>query len=357
MNALEKRLLNEFQRDFPLSSTPYADIAKRVGASEAEVLEALARLTASGAVSRVGPVIRPHSIGVSTLAAMRVPLLRGRSLTNDDAIQKIRALWSPVVNNLPLAEKERLATPEPVVVNEAFVRRFFANDDPIGRRFCIDPATKTYWYEIVGVVGDMHRQGLERRTIPEYFGPYFPSPNGRADLLVRARLGDPLDLAAAVRQEVARAFPAASVATVSTASAQFAEFSSERRLQTSLLTAFAVLALSLAAIGIFGLVRYTVAERRGELGVRIALGATPGDILLLVLGQGLRMPAAGIAIGLAAAAGLTRLMARSLFGVTPTDPLTFAAVAGILAIVVASASFMGASRTTRVDPLQVLRQS
>ncbi len=131
---------------------------------------------------------------------MRVPLRRGRFPTPADSMQKIRALWSPVTTQLSLAEKERRAVPEPVVVNDQFVSRFFPGEDPIGKRFCIDPTNKTYWFEIVEVVGDMHRQGLERRTVPEYFGPYVPAPNGRVDLLVRTR-AEPLALAAAVRQE------------------------------------------------------------------------------------------------------------------------------------------------------------
>ena len=296
------------------------------------------------------------SVTPGFFAAMRVPLRRGRYPTRDDAMQKIRALWSPVVTHLSLAEKERAAVPEPVVVNDSFVTRFFPGDDPIGKRFCIDPTNKTYWYEIVGVVGDMHRQGLERRTVPEYFGQYVPTPNGRADLLVRAR-AEPLALAAVVREEVVRALPAVVVARVSTADVQLAEFSAQRRLQTWLLTAFALLALSLAAIGIFGSVHYLVAERTPEIGVRIALGATPRDVMSLVLLQGMRMPAAGIAIGLIASVWLTRLIAHLLFGVTATDPTTFTMVTVVLAMVAATACYLAARRTTRVDPLRTIRHS
>jgi predicted permease len=287
---------------------------------------------------------------------LRVPLHRGRYLTRDDAIQKIRALWSPIVTNLSLAEKERRAVPEPVVVNDAFAQRFFPGVDPIGQRFCIDPTNKTYWYEIVGVIGDMHRQGLERRTIPEYFGPYFPVPNGRTDLLVRTRT-DPLAIAPIVRQEVVRSLPAVTIVEVSTADAGLAQFSGRRRLQTWLLGTFALLALALAAIGIFGLLHYIVAERTGEIGVRVALGATPRDILRLVLVQGMRSPLAGIAIGLLASAALTRVMAHLLFETRPTDPLTFLTVSSVLAVVAVAACYMAARRTLRLDPLRALRES
>jgi hypothetical protein len=287
---------------------------------------------------------------------MRVPLTRGRLLTRDDTLQRIRALWSPVVTDLTLDEKERRAVPEPVVVNESFVQKFFPGEDPIGKRFCTDPTNKTYWYEIVGVVGNIRRQGLERRPIPDYFGPYFPTPGGRTDLLVRTR-AEPLALAAAIRQEVVRSLPSVTVVQISTAEAQLAEFSDLRRLQTWLLSTFALLALTLAAIGIFGLVHYTVAERTSEIGVRIALGATPRDVVALVVGQGMRTPAAGIIVGLAASVAAARVMTHLLFDVTPTDPATFIGVSALLLVVAAAACYMAARRALRLDPLRALRQS
>jgi putative ABC transport system permease protein len=286
---------------------------------------------------------------------MRVSLKRGRLLNRDDAMQKIRALWTGVVTDQSLAEKERNAVPEPVVVNEAFARRFFSGDDPIGKRFCVDPTNKTYWYEIVGVVGDMHRQGLDRSAIPEYYGPYFPSPNGRADLVLRTN-GDPLLVAPLVRTAVTAAVPGIVIGGVSTVDAQLGGFSAQRRFQTWLLTAFATLALSLAAVGIYGVVHYAVAERTREIGVRLALGATRRDVLGLVIRQGLRMPAVGIAIGLAASIGLTRIISHLLFEVGATDPSTFAAVGLVLAAVAAAACYFPARRATRVDPVRALRQ-
>ena len=284
---------------------------------------------------------------------MGQPLRRGRMLSRDDVAQKIRALWSHVITDLPLAEKERRATPEPVVVNEAFVRRLF-DADPIGKRFCIDPDNKTYWYEIVGVVGDARRGGLERAVIPEYYGPLIPSPGGRADLVVRTT-GDPLVLAQAVRAEVERAMPQARIASVATAEAELAAFSAQRRLQTWLLTAFALIAVLLAAVGIFGLAHYAAAERTQEIGIRIALGAAPGDVLRLLVGDGLRMPLLGIAAGLAAAAGLTRFIASQLYDVTASDPATFASVALVLAAVAASACVLAAWRVSHANPVQALR--
>ncbi len=287
---------------------------------------------------------------------LRVPLRQGRLLGRDDSARKIRALWSPVVTDLPLAEKERRAVFEPVVVNETFVRRYFPDEEAIGRHFCVDPGNKTYWYEIVGVVGDMRRQGLDRGTIPEYYGPYFPTPMGRTDLLVRVS-GSPLALAPLLRSVVTAELPTAAIARVSTADAQLAEFSAERRLQTWLLAAFAALAVALAAVGVFGLVQYMALERTRELGLRLALGATPGHVLGLVLARGMWMPALGIATGLVAALALTRVMSHLLFEVTATDPLTFVSVGGLLALVAALASWLAARRVVSLDPLRALRDA
>jgi putative ABC transport system permease protein len=259
-----------------------------------------------------------------------------------------------VNTDLPLAEKERRATPEPVVVNEAFVRRFFPDENPIGKKFCIDPTNKTYFYEIVGVVGDMHRQGLERSAIPQYIGPYYPSANDRADLIVRTN-GNPLALAPTIRGVVARQIPAVTIASIATAESQLGDFSAFRRLQTGLLATFAALALILAAVGIFGLVHYAVGERTREIGLRVALGASPQNVLGLIIAQGIRMPAIGIAIGLAAAAALTRIISHLLFGVGALDPLTFVSVALVLALMAVLACYAAARRALGLDPLLALR--
>jgi putative ABC transport system permease protein len=286
--------------------------------------------------------------------ALRVPLERGRYLTDADAQMRIRASWSEVDTDMPLAEKERLATPEPVVVNEAFVKRYFPDDNPIGKRFCVDPTNKTYWYEIVGVIGDMHRQGLERNAIPQYIGPYYPSAMGRADLMVRT-VGDPLLMAATIRSVVQNQVPGVTVASTAHAETLLDNFSALRRLQTGLLAAFAALALTLAAVGIFGLVHYAVGERTREIGVRVALGASPHSVLQLVIRQGMRMPLIGIVLGLAVAAALTRIMTNLLFQVGALDPFTFGSVAVVLLLIALLACYVAARRALALDPLKALR--
>ena len=150
--------------------------------------------------------------------------------------------------------------------------------------------------------------------------------------------------------------PSVTIASVSTAEAQLGGFLAQRRLETGLLAIMAVLALALAAGGIFGLTYYTVAERTREIGVRMALGATPGDVLRLLIAAGMRMPIAGIAIGLGVSAGLARVLAHELYDVAPTDPATFVAVAGVLGAVAASACYLAARRAAHARPIDALRQ-
>ena len=149
--------------------------------------------------------------------------------------------------------------------------------------------------------------------------------------------------------------PSVTIASISTAEAQLGDFLAQRRLETALLAIMAALALALSASGIFGLTHYAVAERTREVGVRVALGATPTDILRLLIAAGMRMPIAGIAIGLVASAGLTRVLAHELYDVAPTNPAIFVAVAGLLGAVAAAACYLAARRAARAQPVDALR--
>ena len=283
---------------------------------------------------------------------MGVPLLRGRFFTRADALTKIQVLYAPreQVQQPGAAPAERPPA-EAVIINETFARRFFPDEDPIGKRFYFGPPTKIYWHEIVGVVGDMRRQGLEKQPIPEYFGPHL---GGAADVVARVN-ADPLAFAATVREAIRSVDKNAVILNVTTAEARLGELSAERRLNTWLLALFAALALALAAIGIYGVMHYSVAQRTHEIGVRIALGAQPADALRLVIGQGLRLMSSGVALGLLAAFALTRVMASLLFGVSAHDPVTFIGVALLLFGVAIVACYLPARRAARVDPMVALR--
>ena len=287
--------------------------------------------------------------------ALGVPLRAGRFLRRDDALLKIRALWAPLESaDRPLDERARRAIAEPVVVNDAFVTRYLGGKDPIGQRFCIDPTAKTYWYEIVGVVGDMHRQGLERAAIPEYFGPFVATASGRGDLIVRTR-GNPLAAVPFVKDAIASAVPGALVPQTSTLAAGLGDFSAQRTLQTWLLSYFAALALALAAIGVYGMVHYAVAQRTREIGVRIAIGARPRDIFARVIADGMRPPVVGVALGLPIAGAGTRVMSHLLFGIAPSDAVTFTSVALVLLAAAVAACSAPARRAARVDAVTALR--
>jgi putative ABC transport system permease protein len=303
---------------------------------------------------RGGGELNDGAVTPGFFTTLRVPLRRGRYLTRDDASMKIHATWPSAAADRPPGA-ERVTIAEPVVVNEAFARRFFAAEDPIGKRFCTDRPGKSYCYAIVGVIGDMRRQGLERRAIPEYFGPFLPSPSARVDLLVRTP-GDPLAAAPTVRQLISAAFPAALIGGVSTADRQLGDFSAQRTFQAWLLTSFAALALVLAGVGIYGVVHYAVSERTREIGIRIALGAAVPDVLRMVIAQGMRLPLVGMGIGVVAALVLTRPMARLLFDTSPTDPVTYAAVTLTLGVVALCACVAPARRAAAIEPVDALRR-
>jgi predicted permease len=286
---------------------------------------------------------------------MRVPLRQGRHLAAGDAVTKARALRTAIPPDLSLTEKARRAVAEPVVVNDAFVGRFLRGVDPIGQRFCSDPSGKTYCYEVVGVVSDMLRQGPERRAIPQYFGPLLPASAARADLMVRTRATPEL-AARAIDEALRHSMPGVLVPIVTTADTAFGQFTAQRRLQTWLLGVFALVALALAAVGIYGIVHYAVSQHTREIGVRLALGARPPQVVRQLIASGMRMPLAGMAAGVAASLGLTRLMSQLLFEVSATDLLTFAAGAATLTAVALAACYLPARRAARLDPMRALRQ-
>ena len=274
-------------------------------------------------------------------ATLRVPLRHGRYPTRDDARQKIRAL-------------QVRDAPEPVVVNDAFVRRYFPGEHPIGKRFSIGPTGRMHWCVVVGVVADIRRQGLHRDAIPQYYGPFLSTSSSRVDLLVRTS-GSPLASAPTIRKEVARLMPGVSIASVSTVESQLGAFSGQRRIQTGLLSAFAALAMILAAVGTFGLVHHMVSERTREIAIRVSLGATPLAVMRMVITQGLKMPVAGVAIGIVVSLAVTRLLSGLLFGVEATDPATFGAVVVTLIGVGGAACYLAGRRAVRLDPSSVLR--
>jgi putative ABC transport system permease protein len=212
------------------------------------------------------------------------------------------------------------------------------------------------WFTVVGVVGDMRRQGPERAAIPQMFEALAQSAPNSVDVLIRTSTDEPLALAGAVRAAVQEVEPLAPVYGIAPLDQMLGQYLVQRRFETWLLIGFAVAALLMAAVGIYGIVQYSVATRTREIGLRLAIGAQPGDIFRLLIREGLQLCGAGLAIGLVGALGAGRIGSRLLFGVTASDPATFVVVALLLTAVAAAACYLPARRAMKVSPTVVLRQ-
>jgi putative ABC transport system permease protein len=268
------------------------------------------------------------------LQAMGAPLLRGRFFSEEDG------------PNSPLV----------AIINESMARRYWPNEDAIGKKFKGQDrrGRDDDWLTVIGVVGNMRSHGLERQPTPYVFEWYKQSGAIPSDLVARTK-GDPAKFATSLRNAVRSLDQTAILSKVTTIEEQLSEQMSPRRFQTSLLTLFSIIALTLASMGIYGVMRYTVVQRTHEIGIRMALGAQIRDVLRLVIGEGIKLALVGLLIGFGGAWALTRLMKNLLFGVSATDPLTFIVVAPLLTSVALLACWIPARRATKVDPLEALR--
>jgi putative ABC transport system permease protein len=269
-------------------------------------------------------------------------------------------MGTPLLKGRAFTEQDGPDSPRVVIVNETFARRFFPGEDPIGKRmnFGDNPdQTQNPWRTIVGVVAETRRNGFEREPRPESYIPLLQRSPGWTTYVVRTASADPTTLVSAVRNAVRGIDPDQPIFGIKTMDELMSETTAQRRLNTILLGTFAGLALLLAAVGIFGVMNYTVTQRTHEIGIRMALGAQRGDVLKLVVGQGMVLAVIGVAVGLFGAYALTRLLATMLYGVSATDPLVFATVAGLLALVAVFACYLPALRASRVLPTVALRES
>ena len=269
-----------------------------------------------------------------------------------------RVMQIPVRAGRAFTPMDREGQPLVAIVNEEFVKEFFAHQDPLGAR--IDWSRREgphQWMTIAGVVADVKHSALSLPPDPAIYAPYAQSDEAWrrwATLVIRSPLAS-AGLVEAVKKQVWSVDGQIPVSDVQSMDELLAESVAEQRFNMIVLTIFAALALLLAAVGIYGLMAYTVNQRTHEIGVRIAVGARQRDVLRLVLGEGAKLTFLGIVIGTAAALALTRVMASLLFDVKPTDPATFAGVAVILAAVALAACYIPARRATRVDPIVALR--
>ena len=245
--------------------------------------------------------------------------------------------------------------PKVGIINALMARRLFAGSDPVGKRFMVGHRAKEEdWVTIVGVAGDTKLYGLENPARLEVYLPFLQAPFGEMNVIVKSSVG-PAALTSAVRAVVNGIDKDQPIAETTTMEQLVSDSVATRRVTLVLLGLFSGLALLLAAIGIYGVISYSVAQRTQEIGIRVALGAQRSSLMSMILKQGLRTALLGIGIGLVAALGLTQLMKSLLFGIGATDPLTFISVAATLLIVALAASYMPARRAMRVDPLVALK--
>jgi putative ABC transport system permease protein len=248
---------------------------------------------------------------------------------------------------------EHYNDPQPVpvaLINETMARLYWPNEDPLGKRLRIIASP---WITVVGVVGDVHHTGLNVPPNPEIYLSHLQEPQDVLAVMIRTS-SDPLSLAGAARQAI-KSLDKDLPVTITTMDQIFSNSVAGQRFNTLLLGVFASLALILATVGVFGVINYSVAQRTHELGIRLALGAQRSDVFRLVVGQGLVLALIGVAIGVVGAFAVTRLISGLLYGVSPTDSLTFVLVSVLVTGVAMLASYIPARRATKVDPLVALR--
>ncbi len=304
----------------------------------------LSRLPASASINIEGRPPLPanarnvpvpyDSVTPEYFSTLQIPLRRGRMLTRADGAQSQQV----------------------VMVNETFVRRFFPGEDPLGHRVTFaDPSRPgARWQTIVGVVADTKRGGFEREPWAETYFPMSQAPERRAFVLLRTK-GDPITLVAEAQNAVWSVDRNQAIASIRTVPELLAQRELNRRFTTLLLGVFASVALALAILGTYGVIAHGTAQRTQEIGIRIALGADRRMILRMVLLGGLRIAAAGLAIGVLGALALTRVLSGLLFGVSARDPLTFVVVPGALLVVALAACWIPARRAMQVEPVSALR--
>lgn len=282
-----------------------------------------------------------YVVGPGYLKTMKIPLLRGRFLAAQDDAN------SPAV----------------CVIDEDFASKYFGNQDPIGRRLNFDVVYRGL--QIVGVVGHVKQFGLDESSSSPITAQFYASSLQLPDSVLKAfasssgyivrTQGSPDAFVGAIRNAVQQFNGQAMIFDTETMDEIVGRSLAWQRFAMTLLAVFAGLALVLASIGIYGVISYIAGQRTHEIGIRIALGAQQSDVLKIVLGQGARLVVIGVLVGLAAAAGLTQLMTRILYGVSATDPLTFAGVTLVLTLVALAACYVPAHRAMKVDPMVALR--
>jgi predicted permease len=277
------------------------------------------------------PIAQTPNIGPEFFRALEIPLVRGRSFIDSD-------------------NKD----PGVVVVDETAARRFWPDADPLNKRLKFGQNPQAPWRTVVGVVGDIKTQGLDTASVPHIYFPIYQQSGFAMTVFLRTS-SNPANLGEALRREIQNVDRDLPVFGIQTMEQVLAESIAQRRFALEMVGAFALVALLLAAIGIYGVTAFAVSQRAQEIGIRLALGAQRRDVLNLVLMQGMTTTFWGLGAGLVGALVLTRFLRSLLFAESPMDPITFLAVAAVLAGAALVASYVPALKAMRVDPVQALR--
>jgi putative ABC transport system permease protein len=264
-----------------------------------------------------------------------------------------RAMGIPIIRGRAFTERDDANAPKVLILNQTMAREFFPNADPIGRRMVMGQGANAL-ASVVGVAGDVRNRGLDAQPQPAFFVPFSQDPDSAMEVALLTAV-EPASVATAVRNAVAAIDPEQPAFDISTMDERLTASVAPRRFNLLLLASFALLAMLLASVGIYGVVSYAAVQRTHEVGVRMALGAQRRDVLKLVVEQGMVLLLIGIGVGLTGAFLLTRFLAGLLYGVRPTDSATFAAVSLLLAVVAIVACYIPARRATKVDPMVALR--
>mgnify|MGYP001059968130 CR=1 FL=1 len=278
------------------------------------------------------PGIGVHTVSPGYLSTLRIPLIRGRWFTAADFAGR----------------------PKVVVISEMAARRFWPNEDPIGRPIAVGQGGFHDRAEVIGIVGDVRYGTLEEPPFPDVYMSFLQSPKGNATIFLRTRLSAG-SIVPAMRREVTAVDKSLPIFDIKPMRERIGQTASRMRYSALLLGVFAFIALALASVGIYGVMSYGVAQRTHEIGIRIALGARPVEVVALVVRRGMTLTLAGIIVGLAAALALSRTLSSLLYGIRPTDPATYALLALLLGAVAFLASYLPAQRAAKVDPLEALR--
>jgi putative ABC transport system permease protein len=339
-----------------LNTAKYGSDAPKAVAGLTEILS---RIQSIPGVNAAGSIhFPPLTVGSATgfyVAGQPIPGPGSEPVTAVSIVTPgyFRAMGIPLIKGRVLEDGDAAGKPFVTVVNQELARKYFPDVNPVGRKLFVQWGRQTP-YEIVGVVGDVKHQGLDKGVMPALYFTYAQETNTLATLVVRTG-ADPIGIARTLQDRIHEFDKDQAIAEVQSLEEMMYESVARPRFQSILLGTFAGLALLLAAIGIFGVISYSVTQRTHEIGIRMALGAERNQVLRLVVGQGLTIALLGAAGGLAGAFALTHYLQALLFNVSPTDLATFVALPLFLCAVAVAASYVPARRAAKVDPISALR--